>query len=277
MGSSITGSAKKRIAVVTGASKGIGLETCRQLSSNGVLVILTARDEKRGIEAVENLKGSGLSHVIFHQLDVTEPSSIASMADFKTQFAKLDIVVLLVAFIIQFHHPVAEKTEECLKTNYYGFKEVTEALLPFLKLSDSPRIVNVSSRRGKLKYISNSRDKEVLSDIDCLTKERVDEVLNQFVKEFKEGSLETKGWPEILTANTVSKAAMNAYTRILANMLPGFHINCVCPGCVKTDINCNTGVLTIEEGAKSVVRFALLPEDGPSGLFFMRSEVSLFE
>ncbi|KAK2650371.1 hypothetical protein Ddye_017860 [Dipteronia dyeriana] len=85
----------KRYAVATGANKGIGFEICKQLASKGVLVVLTSRDEKRGLEAVEKLKESGLSdYVIFHQLDVTDPASIASLADFiKTQFGKLDILV----------------------------------------------------------------------------------------------------------------------------------------------------------------------------------------
>ncbi|KAK2650366.1 hypothetical protein Ddye_017855 [Dipteronia dyeriana] len=85
----------KRYAVVTGANKGIGLETVRQLVSNGVMVVLTARDDKRGLEAVEKFKEeSGLSDVAFHQVDVADPHSIASLAEFiKTQFGKLDIMV----------------------------------------------------------------------------------------------------------------------------------------------------------------------------------------
>jgi hypothetical protein len=83
-----------RIAVVTGANKGIGFEICKQLASNGVKVILTARDEKRGNEAVEKLNAAGYSDVIFHQLDVVDKASISSFANFiKTQFGKLDILV----------------------------------------------------------------------------------------------------------------------------------------------------------------------------------------
>ncbi|KAL7188860.1 hypothetical protein ACSBR1_038672 [Camellia fascicularis] len=84
----------KRIVVVTGGNKGIGLEICRQLASNEIMVILTARDEKRGLETVKNLKACGLSHILFHQLEVTDQTSIASMADFiKNEFGKLDILV----------------------------------------------------------------------------------------------------------------------------------------------------------------------------------------
>lgn len=87
-----------RVAVVTGSNKGIGLEICKQLASNGVMVILTARDENRGLQAVQNLRTSGLSDILFHQLDVTNQASIASLAEFiKTEFKKLDILVILKA------------------------------------------------------------------------------------------------------------------------------------------------------------------------------------
>lgn len=116
----------------------------------------------------------------------------------------------------------------------------------------------------------------MLGDAENLTEERVDEVLSEFVQDFKEGSLETKGWPCYISAYIVSKAALNAYTRIVANKYPSFRANCVCPSYVKTDINHNAGFLTIDEGAESAVRLALLPNDGPSGLFFSRNEVSTF-
>lgn len=118
--------------------------------------------------------------------------------------------------------------------------------------------------------------KRVFSDANNLTEERVDEVLSQFLNDFKEGTPETKGWPASMSAYIVSKAAMNAYTRILAKKYSNFGINCVCPGYVKTDINYNTGELTVEEGAESPVRLALLPNGGPSGLFFFRKEDTPF-
>ncbi|GLT60628.1 hypothetical protein SLA2020_333860 [Shorea laevis] len=109
-----------------------------------------------------------------------------------------------------------------------------EALIPLLQLSDSPRIVNVSSSGG-LKNVSNEWATAILGDAENLTEEKVDEVLSQYMKDYKEGSVETKGWPAYFSAYTLSKAAMNAYTRILAKKYPGFCINCVCPGFVKTD------------------------------------------
>ncbi|KAL0428909.1 UNVERIFIED_CONTAM: (+)-neomenthol dehydrogenase [Sesamum radiatum] len=294
----------KKYAVVTGANKGIGLEVCKQLATQGITVVLTARNEKRGLEAVEKLKASSLSgSIIFHQLDVTDLASIASLAEFiKSQFGKLDILVNNAGIggvtvdsdairalagaagesgagvnwtevVTQTYDSAAE----CFQTNYYGAKRTAEALLPLLQLSDSPRIVNVSSLLGKLKHIPNEWAKGVLNDAENLTEERIDQVLNEFLKDFKEGSLEAKGWPAYFSAYILSKAAMNAYTRILAKKYPNFRINCVCPGYVKTDINFNTGYLTPEEGGESPVRLALLPDDGPSGQFFVRKEVSSFE
>ncbi|XP_026409357.1 (+)-neomenthol dehydrogenase-like [Papaver somniferum] len=294
----------KRCAVVTGANKGIGFEICRQLVSNGIFVVLTSRDRNKGLEAVENLKKSGLPNVIFHQLDVMNLTSVSSLAEFiKTHFGKLDILVnnagiggvrivdkdqlkvLMLEDEKYLENPKLKQiwtepyddAEKCLKTNYYGVKAVTEAFIPLLELSDSRIIVNVSSAMGILKNVGNEKAFEVLSDADCLTEERIDVVVNTFLNDLKEGCLEAKGWPTLLSAYTISKASVNAYTRILAKKFPTFRINCVCPGFVKTDINFNSGVLTVEQGAKSPVRLALLPDNiTSSGFFFVREEVSSF-
>ncbi|KAJ7962345.1 (+)-neomenthol dehydrogenase [Quillaja saponaria] len=293
----------KRFAVVTGANKGIGFGICKQLASNGVIVVLTARDERKGLEAVQKMKEFGLSdHVIFHQLDVANPASIASLEHFiQTQFGKLDILVnnagipgavvdgdALAAAIGKTHEGVQvdwtaigltqtyELAEEGVKTNYYGAKRMTQAFINLLQLSDSPRIVYVSASIGKLQHIPNEWAKGVLSDIESLTEEKLDEVLNEYLKDFSEGSLDTKGWPDYMSAYIISKAASNAYTRMVATKYPSFCINCVCPGYVKTDINYNTGFLSIEEGAASPVRLVLLPNGGPSGFFFNRNELSTF-
>ncbi|WRX08856.1 Short-chain dehydrogenase/reductase SDR - like 2 [Theobroma cacao] len=265
----------KRYAVVTGANKGIGFGISKQLASEGITVLLTARDEKRGLEAVEKLKQYGLSdNVDFHQLDVVDPASIASLVDFiKTQFGKLDI---LPGAQLNLHELMTQTAELCLQTNYYGAKRMCESLIPLLQLSDSPRIVNVSSNMGKLKNIPNKWAKAILSDAENLTEEKVDEVLSEYLKDLKEGSLQAKGWPAFMSAYVLSKAAMNAYTRILAKKNPGFYINCVCPGFVKTDMNNHSGFLTVEEGAASPVRLALLPNGGPSGCFFIRMQESDF-
>lgn len=291
--------AEKRYAVVTGANKGIGLEICRQLASKGVVVVLTARNEERGIEALENLKKSGLKsdNLLFHQLDVTNPTSIASLADFiNAKIGKLDILVNNAGILgavtnfdalyaagfstpgkvinySEFIQQTYDQAEECLKTNYYGVKKTTEMLLPLLQLSDSPRIVNVSSSFGKLENIPNAGVREVLGNAENLTEERVNEVLQEFLRDFMDDYLEKKSWPLSFSAYRVSKAALNAYTRILAKKYPSIIINCICPGYVKTDLTGDCGVFTVEEGAASCIKLALLP----SGLFFIRNEVSSFD
>ncbi|CAN4125712.1 unnamed protein product [Withania somnifera] len=270
-----------KYAVVTGANKGIGFEICRQLASQGVYVILSARNEKRGLEALEKLKGFGLAQsVVFHQLDVMDPSTIASLADFiKTKFGRLDILTGGGSQVNwnDILSETYENAKECFETNYYGVKRMTEAFIPLLQLSKSPRIVNVSSSMGKLKNLKHEWAKGVLSDSEHLTEEKIEEVINEYLKDFKEDPLQAKGWGSFMSAYILSKAAMNAYSRIMAKKHPSIQINCVCPGFVKTDINYNRGILSIEEGAESPVKLALQPDDGPSGLFFDRKEVSSFE
>ncbi|KAH7864191.1 hypothetical protein Vadar_026861 [Vaccinium darrowii] len=293
MAETTTSTAAKRYAIVTGANKGIGFEICRQLASNGIMVVLTAGDEKRGIEAIEKVKGKVLitDLVVFHQLDVANPSSIASFADFiKSQFGRRDILFLELFELImgqlellqvnnagimeamvdwdaivcktyhkdltEFSHKqlksnevmtqTYELTKECLETNYYGAKRMIEAFIPLLQLSNSPRIVNVSSIRGKLKFraifsINSEWPKGELNHAEGLTEERFEEVLKVFLKDFKDGSVETKGWPPLV--------------------------------CLY-NINSNNGKLGAEEGVASVVTLALVPKDGPSGLFFDQKEVA---
>ncbi|KAK9756605.1 hypothetical protein RND81_01G108800 [Saponaria officinalis] len=294
--------AQKRYAVVTGANKGLGLEICGQLASQGVTVLLTSRDEKRGLEAIEELKKSGINseNLEYHQLDVTKPASFASLADFiKAKFGKLDILVNnagISGVIVDYaalmeairrrgaeinYDGVMKQTyelaEECLQTNYYGVKRTINALLPLLQFSDSPRIVNVSSDVGLLKKIPGERIREALGDVEKLTEESVDGILDEFLRDFKEGKIAEKGWPTFKSAYSISKAALNSYTRVLARKYPSIIINCVCPGVVKTDINLKMGHLTVEEGAASPVRLALMPLGSPSGLFYTRNEVTPFE
>ncbi|XP_071723293.1 (+)-neomenthol dehydrogenase-like [Rutidosis leptorrhynchoides] len=297
---------KTRYVVVTGANKGTGFETVRQLASNeGFIVILTARDEKRGMEATTNLHQLGFSNVVFHKLDVLDPDSILSLAQFIQQkFGRLDILVnnagasgLIVdeaglkALNID---PVAwlsgkvakqvegvikqsyEKAQECLNTNYYGVKRVTEALLPLLKLSPSARIANVSSLRSELRRIPNESIRNELGNLETLSEDRVEAILNKFLHDFKENAIEENGWSVMLPAYSISKAVLNAYTRILAKRYPAMCINCVHPGYVDTDINWHTGTLTVEEGAKGPVKCALIEDGGPTGRYFDQTEVAGF-
>ncbi|KAK3144152.1 hypothetical protein QOZ80_4AG0309390 [Eleusine coracana subsp. coracana] len=292
-----------RIAVVTGGNKGIGLEVCKQLGYNGLKVILTARDEERGSAAVEMLHESGLPTVQFHRLDVSDPSSAARLAEFiKEKFGRLDILinnagvigataeidtttplqeVLLgkspmerLHWLLQHSSESYEEAEECLKINYFGTKYVTEALLPLLQSSSDGRLINVSSNYGLLQYFSGENLKQELNDIDNITVERLDEMSELFLNDYRNGQLKSHGWPadsEYL-AYKVSKALVNGYTRILAKRYSKLCVNSVHPGYCKTDINFNTGEYTAEEGASSIVTVALLTKEGPTGAFFYRNE-----
>uniref|UniRef100_A0ACD5UTN3 Uncharacterized protein n=1 Tax=Avena sativa TaxID=4498 RepID=A0ACD5UTN3_AVESA len=237
-----------RIAVVTGGNKGIGFEVCRQLASGGITVVLTARDETRGMAAVEKLKELGLPDVVFHQLEITDASSIAGLADFlKTLFGKLDILVNNAAIGgveyvqeldtdeekfsgLDFHqrlewmeknvNETVDAAQQGVQTNYYGSKHVIEALLPLLQSSSDGRIVNVSSEYGLLRVINNEEVRQELDDIDNLTEKRLDELLDKFLKDFEAGAGEAHGWPTGFAAYKTVKVAMNAYSRILAKRHP---------------------------------------------------------
>ncbi|KAG2677341.1 hypothetical protein I3760_12G092800 [Carya illinoinensis] len=279
----------KRIAVVTGANKGIRFGISKQLASNGIKVILTARDVQRGGEAAEKLQAAGYSDVFFHQLDVTDPASISSLANFiSSQFGKLDILinnegiagsmvdpefrknhVLGLDEIIgekaesvkKFVKQTYEHSKNCLQTNYYGMKLVSKELIPLLQLSNSARIVNVSSGLGQLQNA-----KKELGDVDELTEEKVDKGVEGFLEDVKENLVEIKGWPKVSML----------IQEFLAKNYPNIPINTVSPGHTKTNLNDNTGVLSIEEAAKGPTMLALMPKGGPSGLFFEQTEVAAF-
>nr|XP_043613656.1 (+)-neomenthol dehydrogenase-like [Erigeron canadensis] len=169
-----------------------------------------------------------------------------------------------------------ETAKDCIQTNYYGTKNVTEALLPFLSLSSSPRIINISSGLEKIENIKDEKASKMLSDVDGLTEEILKEVVTEFLNDVKEGSLEEKRWNTLLSAYMVSKAIVNAYTRILANKYQSLCINAFNPGFTKTDMTRHKGMYTVEEGARGAVRLALIPDDGPSGCFFFQMEETTF-
>ncbi|KAK9052893.1 hypothetical protein SSX86_029523 [Deinandra increscens subsp. villosa] len=293
-----------RCAVVTGGNKGIGYEICRQLALKGIQVVLTARNESRGVEAVKKLNASGIQNVVFHHLDIIDSTSVANLVKFvETRLKKLDILVNnaaeggivyadeqkfkdIGAFMqvsdenVQLFTGIIEETydvgERCLNINYYGTRRVPEAFLPLLHLSKSPRIVNLSSAYGDLHWFHNEELKQELHDIENLTEERIDEIVQWYLKDFKGGKLKENGWPLMVSAYKVSKAALNAYTRLMARKFQYILANVVHPGYVITHMTFNTGILTAEEAAKSPVMAALLPNDGPSGAYFDKMEMAPF-
>ncbi|XP_072958182.1 (+)-neomenthol dehydrogenase-like [Typha angustifolia] len=301
MEASIHETTPKRIAVVTGGNKGIGLEICRQLSAKGVKVLLTARDVERGTAAVKKLREEGASDVVFHQLDVADSASVACLAKYiHAHFGRLDILInnaavggwelepealallnqprqgafsILPGMVLE----TPEKAVECINTNYYGTKRMCKVFIPLLQLSQSPKIINLSSEYGKLKFIPSENIRKEIENINDLTEERLDGLLESFLNDFREEKHKDNGWPARSSAYKISKVALSAYTRILAKEYPTISINCVDPGFVKTDINWNIGPLTVEEGAKGPVMLALLPDNSPSGLFYCQTEVSSFD
>ncbi|OEL36439.1 hypothetical protein BAE44_0002541 [Dichanthelium oligosanthes] len=227
-----TGNQSEEVAVVTGGNRGIGLQICKQLASNGVTVVLTARDGKRGGEAVSIILDTlGLSNVVFHQLDVSDPSSAVRLAEFIKQ--------------------------KSIMQQLLG-RQLTSATE---KLSGE-RLVN----------------QQELNNIDNLSEERLDELSELFLKDFKDGELERHGWPTEggFIAYKVSKAIMNAYSRILAKEHPSLCINCVHPGFVQTDMSFQVGDLTVEEGARGALMMALAPKGGMTGGFLNCTEVAPF-
>ncbi|OEL25142.1 Salutaridine reductase, partial [Dichanthelium oligosanthes] len=224
-----------RIAVVTGGNKGIGLEVCRQLASKGITVVLTARNEKRGSAAVQELKQAGLHNVIFHQLDITDSPGIDQLADFlKGHFGKIDILV-------------------------------NNAALGAVEYIEDAAISSATSEPEQLK---NEELKRELDDIEKLTEKDLDEMLATYLKDFEAGALEARGWPMHFSAYRMGQIAMNAYSRMIARRQPGLRINCANPGYVKTDISVYSGTLTPAEGASNLLKVLLLPEGGPTGKYF---------
>jgi NAD(P)-dependent dehydrogenase (short-subunit alcohol dehydrogenase family) len=237
----------KRIALVTGANKGIGFETARQLAQAGVHVLLGARDRERGEAAAQKLAREGLS-VESLALDVRNEGSIeAARKLVADKFGHLDILVNNAGVNLDrldqkpSQQPLAA-WRETFETNLFGLIAVTNAFLPLLRESHSGRIVNVSSILGSLA-------------------EHLDP--NSSIYAFK------------IPAYNVSKSAVNAWTIHLAYELRDTRVkvNAIHPGYVQTDMDTlKQAPLTPAEGARTSVRLALLDDAGPSGGFFFENE-----
>ena len=222
----------QRVAVVTGANRGIGLEICRQLArSGGIHVVLTSRDEAKGKAAAEKLG----ENVDFRRLDVTSDRSVKALADdIADTYKRCDILVNNAGVMLdprgsRVLDSQVETWRKTLETNLIGPLMLIQALAPLMKKHGYGRIINVSSGQGQL------------SDMGV-------------------------GTP----AYRVSKTALNALTRTLAAELKGSGIlvNSMCPGWVKTDMGGAGAPRTVEQGADTAVWLATLPESGPSVGYF---------
>lgn len=231
-----------RTALVTGANRGLGRETARQLGDRGYRVMATSRD--------------GVGH---EQLDVTSDASVAALAK-RLAGTTLDVLVNNAGIALDgFNEDVARRT---IDTNYFGAVRVTTALLPLL----APRanVVMVSSGLGELSNVSPALRKKFLDP--SLDRATLDAMMRGFVDAVAEGTHRSLGWPS--SAYSVSKVGLNALTRVLAREHPNFKINAVCPGWVRTDMGGRSAPRDVREGAASIMFAATLPDDGPTGGFF---------
>jgi NAD(P)-dependent dehydrogenase (short-subunit alcohol dehydrogenase family) len=223
---------RNRIALVTGANRGLGFETCRQLAQLGLTVILSARDLTKCEVAANQLIERGLD-VIFYELDVLNQSHMNRIIrQIEQRFGRLDVLVNNAAILYDTWQSAVnaelEIVNQALASNLFGPWKLSQLCIPLMKRNNYGRIVNVSSGAGSLHYMGS-------------------------------------GSP----AYSVSKAALNAFTRILAADLhgTGILVNSVDPGWVATDMG-GRGGRPVEDGAKGIVWAATLPDNGPSGGFF---------
>ena len=238
-----------KIALVTGANKGIGRGAAELLAAQGFTVLLGARDPQRGEEAAAQLRAAG-GDVHAVTLDVTDPTTIQDAAkQIDERFGHLDVLINNAGItgsgqvspmdaLDQIPSTVElDMVRQVFETNVFGVIAVTNAMLPLLRRSPAPRIVNVSSHGGSTTLLSDP-----------------------------EGPF-TELLPS--AAYTPSKAALNALTVQYANELrkDGILVNAVAPGYVDTDSNNHTGFLTVAEGAAGLVRLATLDADGPTAGF----------
>lgn len=238
----------KKIALVTGANRGIGFETVRQLAQKGMAVYLGARQLTSAQEAVRKLNAEGLNEVYPLQLNVTEAADrIAAAEAVGRQFGHLDILVNNAAAVPRGATLLDARTidtsedelREAFETNVFGVLLLTHDLLPLLRKSDAGRIVNLSSTLGSL----------------TLHEQNVQEVA--YTKRF---------------SYNASKAALNMFTIHLAQELrdTGIKVNSVHPGWVKTELGTEHAPMEIADGAKASVEAALLDDTGPTGSFLRR-------
>ena len=237
----------KKVALITGANRGIGLETAKQLGEKGVTVVLGARKLSDAEAAAAKLTAQGVDAYAI-QLDVTKPADRAAAAKFiQDKYGKLDILInnAGIAGGDFFTNTTSKTTEEELRsvyeTNFFSVVALTQQLLPLIKKSDAGRIVNLSSILGSL-------------------------ALHADPKSPIAGS-------KLFSYNS-SKAALNAFTIHLADELRGtpIKVNSVHPGWVKTEMGSDAAPMEIPDGAKTSVAAALLGPDGPSGRFIHLGE-----
>jgi len=222
------------VAVVTGANRGMGLETCRQLAQLGYHVVLASRDQARGEQATQSLVRQGLS-VTYHALEVTDPVSVKQLQQtLEARFGGADMLINNAAVYPDEGRSVLEVELELvhatLETNFFGPLALCQALVPGMIRRGYGRVVNVSSGGGQLATMG-----------------------------------------DFAPSYAVSKAALNALTRMVADAAREANVlvNSVDPGWVRTQMGGPGAPRSIEQGVETIVWLATLPDRGPTGGFFL--------
>lgn len=224
----------KRVAVVTGANRGIGLEICRQLALRGLRVVLTSRDADRGEQACRKLAADG-ADVVFRCLDVNRDDSVAGLVRYlEKDQGRVDVLVNNAGIMIDppcssVLQTSLETFRTTLETNFFGAFRMCQAIVPVLQRGHYGRIVNMSSGLGQLDQMGD-------------------------------GS----------AAYRTSKTALNALTRMVAAAVgdEDILVNSMCPGWVRTDMGGPNAARNVDKGAETAVWLAMLPHGSPSGGFF---------
>jgi NAD(P)-dependent dehydrogenase (short-subunit alcohol dehydrogenase family) len=245
-------SASATIVLVTGANKGIGFETSRQLASSpyNYYVLMASRDSGRGEAAASSLRKEGLSveHVV---LDVTDDDSItAAASQVNDKYGHIDVLINNAGIAVEWlgDRPARQAWKDTFDTNVFGVAAVTDAFIPLLKKSNdpAPRIVFVSSDLGRLetKYDPNHQYFRRPLPVYSSSKAAMNMLALHYAKDFR------VGWG----ADEEGKGGGVEWK-----------INVTCPGPTKTDFNGNRGSQTVEVGAWNAVRLAVLGKDGETG------------
>lgn len=235
-----------KTVLITGANKGIGLESARQLAQLGYFVYLGSRDAARGSEAVKTLRSAGISNVKPLEIDVTDPVSISKARQkLETEVVALDVLINNAGIPGTMPQHIStvdmENLRNVFETNFFGPVQVTREFIGLLKKSKEPIILNVSSELGSLTLHNN-----------------------RLTPNF-----------DLYDVYSCSKTAMNAFTVMLANELRdmNFRVNSVTPGFTATDLNHHTGTQTVEQGAQAIVKGVTLHRERATGSFFREVEI----